>query len=299
MGIFSHLGILGTVGIALLLIETDVIIFLAIYIRRIKGSLVSEGIREDFLLNYDESQGVFYYPVKAIQRKFGYCQLYDEGAAGLGMVIDCEPVRFTWGGRNWLIEMWKGQYGITAGAEIGVYSTTDLISDAKSAIYLDTDTLLEMEVTLTSDKDKVFVRGEKTWWLTGFVLGMFVWPDQLRAEVKIEFPERGMARAFVDELSRMGYKSEEIYRRRDSVMVLFTEPKSSQPRIRESIGEETQKINKYFVNLYNDTAERFGSVEEMLKYLKRHRRKLYRYLTKGMRRYKVPVSNKTWKRGGK
>lgn len=135
--------------------------------------------------------------------------------------------------------MWNGQYGLTVGAEIGVYSTTDLISDAKSAIYLDNSTLLEMEVTLTSDREKVSARGEKTWWLTGFVLGMFVWPEQLRAEVKIKFPERGMARAFVDELYLMGYESEEIYRRRESDMVWFTEPKSSQPQTREIIGEKT------------------------------------------------------------
>lgn len=299
MGIFSQLSGLGAACIVLLLIESVLIIFLTLYIKRLKNRRNREETPDDFFLKYDESQGIFYYSINAPQRKYGYCELYDEGAAGLGMVIDCEPVRFTWGGRNWLIEMWKGQYGLTAGAEVGVYSTTDLISDAKSAIYLDTGTLLEMEITLTSDREKVFARGEKTWWLTGFVPGMFVWPEQLRAEVKIEFPEKGMARAFVDELYRMGYESEEVYLRRKSVMVSFTEPKSSQPQTRETLGERTQKTNKIFVNLYNEAAERFGSVGELLKFLRRHQRKLYRYLTKGMRSYKVPVSNKAWKRGGR
>lgn len=39
------------------------------------------------------------------------------------MKIDCEPIYFQYDGRRWLIEFWKGQYGITTGAEVGVYVT--------------------------------------------------------------------------------------------------------------------------------------------------------------------------------
>ena len=39
------------------------------------------------------------------------------------MIMDCEPVEFSYGGKRWLIELWKGQYGITTGGEIGIYNT--------------------------------------------------------------------------------------------------------------------------------------------------------------------------------
>ena len=48
----------------------------------------------------------------------------------MGMIIDCEPVRFYYGGKKWLIELWKGQYGMTTGCEIGVYTAP--VYDVKS-----------------------------------------------------------------------------------------------------------------------------------------------------------------------
>ena len=73
----------------------------------------------------DHSQNIFYSKITAWQRRFGYCRLYDEAAAPLGMIIDCEPIYFTYDGRQWLIEFWKGQYGMTTGAEMGVYYTQE------------------------------------------------------------------------------------------------------------------------------------------------------------------------------
>jgi hypothetical protein len=57
----------------------------------------------------------------ALQRKAGYCWNYDRAAPIFNMIIDCEPICFKYGGAKWMIELWKGQYGIMTGAEIGVY----------------------------------------------------------------------------------------------------------------------------------------------------------------------------------
>ena len=40
------------------------------------------------------------------------------------MIIDCEPIYFRYKGKKWLIEFWKGQYGMTTGGEVGIYYTT-------------------------------------------------------------------------------------------------------------------------------------------------------------------------------
>ena len=72
---------------------------------------------------YDPNQDIFYSKMDAWQRDFGYCRLYDETASPMGMVIDCEPIYFVYSGKRWLIEMWKGQYDLTTGGEVGVYTT--------------------------------------------------------------------------------------------------------------------------------------------------------------------------------
>ena len=59
--------------------------------------------------SYDSKEDIFYSNIDAWQKNMGYCQLYDEAAAPLGMIIDCEPIHFIYNGKRWLIEFWKGQ----------------------------------------------------------------------------------------------------------------------------------------------------------------------------------------------
>ena len=54
--------------------------------------------------SYDHAQDIFYSRKDAWQKGFGYSQIYDEAAAPMGMIIDCEPVRFYYGGKKWLLE---------------------------------------------------------------------------------------------------------------------------------------------------------------------------------------------------
>ena len=70
---------------------------------------------------YDPSKDIFYSLENAWQKEFGYGKLYDDLAPLMNMAIDCEPIYFDYDGKKWLIEFWKGQYGITTGAEIGLY----------------------------------------------------------------------------------------------------------------------------------------------------------------------------------
>ena len=76
---------------------------------------------EPFGFAYDGRQNIFYSRMDSWQRKYGYGRMFDEAAAPLNMIIDCEPVYFEYKDKRWLIEFWKGQYGIATGAEVGVY----------------------------------------------------------------------------------------------------------------------------------------------------------------------------------
>src|SRR5687768_9047714 len=72
---------------------------------------------------YDPGQDIIYSKLDAWQQHVGFCELYDDLApVSISSVIDAEPIYFTYGGKEWMIELWKGQYGIETGAEIGVYN---------------------------------------------------------------------------------------------------------------------------------------------------------------------------------
>src|SRR4051794_9572622 len=82
--------------------------------------------------DFDPVGDIIYSRMDALQRKAGYCWNYDRAAPLFDMIIDCEPIYFKYGGAKWMIELWKGQYGIMTGAEIGVYKApgTDFLKTA-------------------------------------------------------------------------------------------------------------------------------------------------------------------------
>ena len=73
--------------------------------------------------------GFFSSTLDAPQKQAGYTWLYDYLAPRFQMVFDSLPVYFDYRGRTWLIEFWKGQYGINTGAEIGIYHADPIIPE--------------------------------------------------------------------------------------------------------------------------------------------------------------------------
>ena len=73
-------------------------------------------------------QNIITSDIDSWQRTFGYTRLFDYSAPHFKMVFDCEPVYFDYDNRTWLIEFWKGQYGISCGAEIGIYRADTILS---------------------------------------------------------------------------------------------------------------------------------------------------------------------------
>lgn len=73
--------------------------------------------------SYNPQQDNIYSNLDNIQRFFGFSESIDQLAAfPLISKIDCEPIVFRDdNGNEFLLELWKGQYGLMAGAEIGLY----------------------------------------------------------------------------------------------------------------------------------------------------------------------------------
>ncbi len=195
---------------------------------------------------YDPAQDIIYSRMDALQRPLGYAYAFDASALAIDSVIDCEPIFFEAQGKRWMVELWKGQYGLETGCEIGVYNRplnppayyaildgavgTRPHDPAHSYFYQSASSadMLEMSFTLKRDGVPVFTRGpERHWWLTGFKWGLYSTPEQLTVDVSISLPLPDMHAGFVAALRAMNYQFKD-----DGVTVTFEfgTPFSPQPR---------------------------------------------------------------------
>lgn len=146
----------------------------------------------------------------AWQKSFGYNRIFDEKAPLLSMVLDSEPVYFDYKGKTWLLEIWKGQYGITAGAEVGLYCADGLVSPQERATAQFHAAPLEQYVRaswrLLKNGIPFLCHSRKSWWITGFRVGQFVWPHQLQMGIMLTFPNEEMLLAFTHSLLKLDYE---------------------------------------------------------------------------------------------
>ncbi len=157
------------------------------------------------------SQNIMTSTRDAWQREFGYRALYDQTAIHFHMVLDCEPVYFNYRGRTWLIEFWKGQYGICTGGEIGVYRADTLLSPSQYPRTLfqsvPDQELLHISMELLDQGRPLFSVEGVHWWLTGFAVGLYRPKENLSMRIAITFPDTQMLQSFIDSLLSMGYES--------------------------------------------------------------------------------------------
>lgn len=218
---------------------------------------------------YDISKDIFYSLEDAWQRKMGYGKIYDEMAPSMNMVIDCEPIYFEYGDKSYLIELWKGQYGITTGAEIGIY-TAELQEKEPDKIFYhaaEEEKQLLMNMTLWKNGRKIFQRGKIHWWLTGFRLGEFSYPGELMLEVSISFTEPEMLDAFVRGCYRAGYLPDNLHIWCNRVEFRFAVPKTKQPVKRKFRKRMAQWQNRHNCRIYGRVTRGFERTIDKLDYL--------------------------------
>lgn len=230
----------------------------------------------------------FYSRMDCWQREVGYCRLYDEGALFFNMIFDAEPITFSYGGKRWLIELWKGQYGITTGAEIGIYNTTleDLDTDRFRGTFYENiqdSEFLPLSFVLRR-KGRVLLRREAThWWLTAFKLGTFSKLRTLTMDASISFPDAKMCAAFVGGLIETGYRRREYKVRGNRVDIRFTKPHSDQPASRNKLQAGiVQKVNKSNCRLYKKATARYSDTLDKLEYLKNAMPEVYELFVKSL-----------------
>ena len=116
---------------------------------------------------------------------------------------------------HWMIEFWKGQYGITTGAEVGIYVEKERgrEEDPADVFYqcVSQEEELPVSMILYKNGKRIFRREKRHWWLTGFFLGEFSWPSELMLEVSLTFPDMEMLEAFLEGCYRAGYRQEDLH----------------------------------------------------------------------------------------
>lgn len=230
---------------------------------------------------YDPMQDIFYSTKDAWQRDFGYCRLYDDMAATLNLIYDCEPIYFEYDDKRWLIELWKGQYGMTTGCEIGVYVADDWDLDIPyfpSLLFYNAvpdENCLKMACTLRKDGEILFERSDRHWWLTGFILGEFSEPSELDMDVIIKLKDQDMCRAFTEALENAGYRTNEIDVDINTVSFTFSEPYSMQPIARGLFQRLSQATNKVLCSIYRRYTNEADNMFEALSIIRRKSPLLY------------------------
>lgn len=187
---------------------------------------------------YRLSQDLFTSEIDAWQKECGYCSLYDRTAPFFHMIFDCEPIYFDYGGATWMIELWKGQYGITTGCEIGIYKADGIVPEPqrKKTLFLDVpkEQRPVFSVMLFKNGLRTCYLCRKHWWLTAFHVGQYTYPENLEMKVAVTFPAPEMCRAFISGLEKTGYLPSDIYANDTAAAFTFSVPHTDQPCLRRS-----------------------------------------------------------------
>lgn len=160
---------------------------------------------------YNEGEEFFYIEDDPWQRQFGFNRLYDTAAPMTVMFYDTVRIKFNHDNKDWMIQMWKGQYGLVfIGSEIGVYTKKPSQSADHYDCASDEDSL-KMEMTLYNGDSWLFTRTYGTyWWITGFVpgsLARFKDPSSLTVLARITLKDSAMKDLFVKGLEENGFGS--------------------------------------------------------------------------------------------
>lgn len=187
----------------------------------------SKNFLRDFLegqqvLSYQYSYIDDYYYTndkEAWQYNFGFGKIYDIASPFVLLEYDYIRVFFIYEGKDWMLQMWKGQYGlIFYGGEVGIYNRPHADDGLPEWTFFNCpaeEDWLGMEMTLWHEQlDGSWVREftreyDKYWWCTGFKNGHLrnVEPaDELRLTGRITFKDEEMARIVSEGLLDCGFK---------------------------------------------------------------------------------------------
>ena len=219
-----------------------------------KNELI-DTLAEPFGYRYVPEWDVFSSRVDAWQKQFGYGAIYDRAASYFNMVLETLPVYFDYDGKTWLIQIWKGQYGICTGCEVGIYHADRIVAEKEREITIfhaaDETEMLPMSTELIRERRLVAFRRERHWWLTTFDVGRFSQPEQLSLKIAIQFTDVEMQDAFYRGLLEQGVDWNDIFARFCTVYFYYPDSTVVLSRCKRLQSALAQWMNRFNCNLFN------------------------------------------------
>ncbi len=184
-------------------------------VTKVFGTRGSGGIAG---FNVDTNDYTVFAVTNPWQRNFGFCLFYDFMANATKLYdYDEKRVTFTYGGRDWLFEIWKGIYHqVGIGAEFAMYNRPEGITRTSFYNCAKDEDMLIMSLDLYQGSRLVFSRKPQLhWWLVGFCIEDRIYDaEYLTAKGTVDFPDEEMAELFVSAAKRTGVSA-----RRDGTFV--------------------------------------------------------------------------------
>lgn len=244
---------------------------------------------------YIAEQDIFVTTIDAWQKKFGYTQSYDYFAPYFNMVFDSERVYFDYNGKTWLVELWKGQYGINTGGEIGIYCADGLVPPHKRSTEVfsavSDEDMPVFSMTLKR-KEKSAVQtiariSMKHWWLAAFRMGCFTKPCNVYGDFCIKFTDKCMMQAFAEALMALGYDESELCIFGSKICFEMKTPKKPfvYGIITRLVRRWAQFKNRLFCKLYLFITRDFNCTVDRLLYLYFYIPGLFRHCIRRYRKH--------------
>lgn len=186
--------------------------------------------RNNFLRNLLEDKQVLSYQYSYVddyyytndkdawQYNFGFGKIYDFVSPYILLEYDYIRVFFTYENKDWMLQMWKGQYGLVFyGGEIGIYTKEHSDKGINEWTFFECpaeEDWLNMEMTLWHEDingnwNREFTREyDKYWWCTGFKNGHLRQEepaDELRLTGRITLKDAEMTQLVADGLVECGF----------------------------------------------------------------------------------------------
>lgn len=162
-----------------------------------------------FGFNLDGDGYVIYAITDTWQRYFGFCITYDILANLTVYDYDTKRIYLTYGGKDWLFQIWKGIYWISNGAELGIYNRPE--QQIKTTFYecAPDEDMMVMSLELYQGSRRIFAREPQLhWWVIGFSIEEKVYDAKyLTAKGTIEFPTEEFAELFVQGANKKGIEA--------------------------------------------------------------------------------------------
>ena len=133
-------------------------------------------------------------------KDFGFCFFYDFFCYTTPFFdYLTRRFKFDYDGKEWMVQIWKGNYVIANGCEVGIYNR----DEEKFGSYYDCyDGTMNMSVKLSCGDNIIYEIEQEHWWLNGFKLGNTLYkPSEMTMDFSIELPNEEMAAALADAIN--------------------------------------------------------------------------------------------------